>query len=63
MEDYINPNMAKALGQCNFGNDEKLLRRILSIERNEKNNGDANVAQVVIEYDKMVDEIVGGDND
>lgn len=61
MEDYINPNMAKALEQCGFGDDEKLIRRILSTERIEKNNGDANVAQIVIEYDKMVDEVAGGD--
>ena len=59
MEDCINPNMARALEQCGFGNDEKILRKILSIERNEKNNGDANVAQIVIEYDKMVDEVTG----
>lgn len=63
MDDYINPNMAKALEQCDFGSDEKLIRRILSNERNEKNNGDANVAQTIIEYDKMIDEAVGGEND
>ena len=60
MDDYINPNMAEALKQCGF-DDEETIRRILVTEKNEKNNGDANIAQIVVEYDKIINEIAGGE--
>ena len=63
MDDYINPNMAEALKQCGFGDDEETIRRLLVTEKNEKNNGDANISQVVVEYDKIINEIAGAKND